>query len=193
MDLRQAVEDLREPETRRAAWKALWDAGDAAIPAAGEGLGHQARSVRRWCAAFLDHHIDEPARHKLVGALGDKNRKVRAAAVHALGCDRCKPEEACGTAVDVVGHAIAVLRDDPSGRVRRHAVGALSGKPAQQRIIDALAGALRDDSSERVRAAAAWVLGKYDSDSGALRDAARLDPHPKVRAMAGWALGSHAD
>ena len=75
MELRDVVQRLREPETRDEAWKALWAAGDSAITAASEGLSHEARSVRRACAAFLDHHIDEPARHKLVGALSDKNRK----------------------------------------------------------------------------------------------------------------------
>lgn len=160
--LTDAVEKLGDPAARRQAYDTLVAAKEDGIPAACEGLTHNLISVRKLSAFVLDRiAVTEPARHALVHtALHDPNRKVRAAAVHSLGCDHCKPEDACGTEVDVVGVAIQVLQSDPSGRVRRAAAGALHGKIGQQRIVDALDLAL-DDPDEKVRGIARWVLGKY--------------------------------
>lgn len=157
--LSEAVHGLRDPETRAASWRSLRAAGDEALPALTAGLKHPARSVRLRCAVILDRAaLDDVARKGLVAALRDKNRKVRAHAVHSLGCDTCKPGEADDGGCDVVGLVIDRLLHDVSARVRRSAAVALWRRATEPRIVDALRSAATDDPHERVRFHAGWVL-----------------------------------
>lgn len=162
MGLSEAVDGLREPGTRGASWRALRAAGDDALPALTAGLRHPARSVRFRCAVILDRtSLDDHARAGLVEALGDKNRKVRAAAVHSLGCDACKPGEADDGDVDVVDLVIDRLRHDVSARVRRGAAVALHTRATEPRVVEALRVAATSDPHERVRFHASWVLDAH--------------------------------
>lgn len=48
--------------------------------------------IRFWACRLLDHHeLDAELAHRMVAALGDPNKKVRAAALHTLACAVCRP------------------------------------------------------------------------------------------------------
>ena len=154
-----AVDGLRDPQSRGASWRRLLAAGDHALPAVTAGLKHPAWSVRLRCAVLLDRaSLDDVARDGLIDALRDKNRKVRAHAVHSLGCDACKPGEAHDGGCDVVGLVIDRLLNDVSARVRRSAAVALWRRATEPRIVEALRAAASYDPHERVRFHAGWVL-----------------------------------
>src|SRR5205814_1203788 len=96
------VEQLAGGPTRRAAMQTLMDAGPAATPALRAGLDHRHASVRVGCCFVLDHYLDDAAVPELLANVGHKNRKVRAWALHALACDRCKEGDCRPGADDVV-------------------------------------------------------------------------------------------
>src|SRR5436309_601207 len=116
-EFQELVEELSERESRLQAWRPLFDGGDGARRALTDGLSHELISVRRYSAAILDHHdLDDDATSALLAAMRDPNRRVRANAVHALGCERCKPDpDKC---VDATPAVIDALLHDPSARVR---------------------------------------------------------------------------
>src|SRR6185436_15942072 len=86
------VQALGRKDGWQAAYNALSGAGPAAVPAILEGLKNDNWRVRRWCAAFLDHHADDRCVVALVDALRDESAEVRRHAVHGIGCQACKAE-----------------------------------------------------------------------------------------------------
>lgn len=116
------VEQLAERTTRGAATRALMEAGSAGTPALRRGLAHRHASVRVGCCFVLDHHLDDEAVPELLANVGHKHRKVRAWALHALACDRCKEGDCRPGAADVVPLVVDRMTNDPSTRVRRMAV-----------------------------------------------------------------------
>src|SRR5262249_44949551 len=70
--------------------RGLMAAGSLATPAVREGLHHPEPAVRVGCCQVLDHFMDEAALPELIENLGHENETVRAWAMHALACDRCK-------------------------------------------------------------------------------------------------------
>ncbi len=122
-DLTQLVEQLADRQKLPAIWGELKKAGDAALPAIREGLSHPEWRVRQWCAMFLDEHWDVASLQRLVLTLHDPKLKVRRAAVHSLGCDRCKNGE---SPIDAVPLLAERLREDKSIKVRRTAVMTLA-------------------------------------------------------------------
>ena len=116
------VEQLAEKSTRGAAARALMEAGPAATAALRAGLAHRHATVRVGCCIVLDHHLDDAAVPELLANVAHKNRKVRAWALHALACDRCKEGDCRPGANDIVPLVLDRLADDPSTRVRKMAV-----------------------------------------------------------------------
>jgi HEAT repeat protein len=155
----QYVEQLADRATLVGAWMALKDAGEAALPAIREGLSHPEWRVRQWSAMFLDHNWDLPSLQRLVLTLNDPKLKVRKAAVHSLGCDRCKNGE---NPIDAVPHLARRLRDDPSIKVRRTAVLTLAIQKPERRVASILRRVLRDETDPKMRAYATWGIGRYD-------------------------------
>jgi hypothetical protein len=115
------VEQLADRTTRGASRRALMEAGPAATSALRRGLAHRHASVRVGCCFVLDHHLDDAAVPELVVNVGHKNRKVRAWALHALACDRCKEGDCRPGAADIIPLVVDRLANDPSTRVRRMA------------------------------------------------------------------------
>ena len=91
-----------------------------------EGLRHGHWQVRKWCAAFLDHHADPETIPELLPLLHDPKSDVRLWAVHSLSCDRCKVDE---NPIDFVPHLVERIERDESIRVRRMAVLMLTIQP----------------------------------------------------------------
>jgi HEAT repeat protein len=157
-DFRQYVEQLGDKDRFVAAWQALNRAGNAALDAVREGLSSPDWHVRRFCAMFLDHYWDEPSLKRLQLALTDPKLKVRKAAVHSIGCDRCKGGE---NPIDAVPLLAQRLADDKSIKVRRAAVWTLVIQTPEKRIARILRKALREETDPKLCGAAKWGLTRY--------------------------------
>ena len=156
-DYRHFVEDLAVKHRAKQSLRCLMAAGALATPAVREGLRHPAPAVRIGCCQVLDHYLDEAALPELIENLQHENEMVRAWAMHALACDRCK-EGTCRPGEDeVLPIAAQMLLHDQSRRVRQMAAGVLG--PSVHRCPDIL---------------------------DALEYARDHDPHPVVRKIAGW-------
>ena len=105
----------------------------------------------------LDHHLDDAAVPELMLNLAHEEGGVRAWALHALACDRCK-EGACRPGEDdVVPIAIRMLREDPSREVRTMAAHMLGPAVHRRReVAAALEQAGDSDSHPVVRKVASW-------------------------------------
>jgi HEAT repeat protein len=156
-DFAQYVEQLALKDSAQDALATLMAAGSAATEAVRRGLLHEDPVVRMRCCMVLDHHLDEAALPELMANLDHPNGRVRAWALHALACDRCKEGECRPGEEDTVPAALRMLRDDRSRKVRTMAASLL-GSVAHRR-------------TEVARA---------------LEDARDHDPHPVVRMVAGW-------
>src|SRR5262245_51252125 len=95
------------------AFHALLRAGVNALPAIRQGLRHESAEVRRRCCLFLDHFVTQDLMDDLVAMLGDAHADVRSAAVHALGCDRCKEGSCAPEEAKVLPRAMELLAADP--------------------------------------------------------------------------------
>src|SRR5262245_17021418 len=95
------VEDLAIRHRAKQALRGLMAAGSLATPALLHGLYHSEPEVRIGCCKVLDHHMDEAALPELLENLHHENEMVRAWAMHALACDRCK-EGTCRPGEDQV-------------------------------------------------------------------------------------------
>lgn len=156
-DYRSFVEDLAVTHRAKHALRCLMTAGSLATAALREGLRHPEPAVRIGCCMVLDHHMDPAAVPELIENLHHENEIVRAWAMHALACDRCK-EGVCRPGEDqVLPIAAQMLIKDESRRVRQMAAGVLG--PSVHRRPDIL---------------------------HALEYARDHDPHPVVRKIAGW-------
>jgi hypothetical protein len=156
-DYRRYVEDLAIKHRAKRSLRCLMEAGSQATPALVEGLHHPEPAVRIGCCQVLDHHLDPAALPDLILNLKHEHEMVRAWAIHALACDRCK-EGACRPGEDdVVPIAAQMLMQDESRWVRQMAAGMLG--PSVHRHPDVLP---------------------------ALEYARNHDPHPVVRKIAGW-------
>lgn len=156
-DMSGWVEVLADPlRAKRAFWHLVLS-GPIALEPAKAGLGHPDPDVRRHCARILDHLADEDAYRDLAGALSDPDAGVRAAAMHALACDRCKSDACRPDKAMVLSHALERLAGDPDKFVR-----ALSAEVVGRFV--------HTDPAAEV----------------ALVRARQTDPEPSVRKKAGW-------
>lgn len=156
-DYHRFVEDLAIRHRAKHALRSLMAAGSLATPVVTAGLRHPDPEVRIGCCMVLDHHMDDAALPELIENLHHENERVRAWAMHALACDRCK-EGTCRPGEDqVIPLAVRMLLEDDSRHVRQMAAGLLG--PSVHRHPDVL---------------------------HALEYARDHDPHPVVRKIARW-------
>jgi hypothetical protein len=163
-DYHELVEQLGDPATRNAAYVELNKIGQVAVGAAREGLSHPNWRVRQFSAMFLDNHWDDAALKRLILNLHDPKLKVRKAAVHSLGCDRCKNGE---NPIDVLPLVAERIREDKSIKVRRAAVLTLIAQTPSRRIARVLRCVLRDEADPKIRRYAHYGLKRYDEAMGA--------------------------
>lgn len=154
---RPMVENLAVEHRAAQALRNLMAAGSFATPALREGLHHPEPAVRIGCCQVLDHFLDEAALPELIENLKHEDEMVRAWAMHALACDRCKEGVCRPGEDDVLPLATEMLVHDSSRRVRQMAAGVLG--PSVHRRPDVLE---------------------------ALEYARDHDPHPVVRKIARW-------
>ena len=155
--LDETVAMLASPHRRKVALRRLMQAGRAGTRAVRAGLRHANPDVRIACCKVLDHFMDDQALPELIANVDHSHPGVRAWAIHALACDRCK-EGACRPGEqDVIPMVVNALLHDEDRGVRQQAAGLLG--PA----------VLRSETA-----------------SAAIREAHDNDPHPAVRKVAGW-------
>jgi hypothetical protein len=143
-----------------AAVERLAAAGDAGMRAVLAGLAHPNPRVRRGCADFFDHHGTDVCVEALWQlACSDPIAYVRRAALHSLGCQRCKPSPLHG---DLVSILIDRALHDPNARVRREAIAGLSFHPPDGRAASALASILHDTPDPHARRLAHQALRLHD-------------------------------
>ncbi len=87
-------------------YRELIAAGEAPVLAVLQGLSHADWRVRRGCALYADHNPAPEMLERLKLTLNDPKAKVRVFAVHAIGCELCKPG---GNPVDAVPLRVRAL------------------------------------------------------------------------------------
>lgn len=156
---RQWVDELGVRHRATEALRRLMAAGPAAAEMVRAGLRHPSPEVRVGCCKVLDHHLDESALPELIDNLAHPDEAVRAWAIHALACDKCK-EGSCRPGEDqVIPIAANMLIADRSRRVRQTAAGmvgeAVHRSPA---ALPALRYALAHDPHPVVRKICSWYV-----------------------------------
>lgn len=126
------------------------------LPALQAGaIGHPNPKVRRACLGVLDHEANDQSMDVFRRCLDDPVPRVRLAALHGLGCQRCK-QDPTGTG-DAVSAVMTVARADPSPKVRQAAVAVLAtlGEGGPLELLGQLAVS---DDDRIVRATAQTAL-----------------------------------
>jgi hypothetical protein len=151
------VEHLADPARAKRAFWHLVRSGPDALPAVRAGAAHPDCAVRVYCTRALDHLTDGEAFADLIRLLDDPHPRVRAAALHALACDRCKATTCRPPRAEVLGPAMRLLAHDTNGAVRCMAVEVVSRYAGDDPDAVALLVATRDrDASPTVRKKAGW-------------------------------------
>jgi hypothetical protein len=142
----------RTSRVRAAVQVQLESLGKAGVDAAIVGLSDPDPRVRYGAADFMDHHADEDCVEKLRDmALNDPVPFVRDVALHALGCQRCKPEP---LAVDTLDIVILRARSEESWKKRRGAVWSLTQRITDPGVKETLLEIAERDPDPRVADAA---------------------------------------
>jgi HEAT repeat protein len=85
------------------------------------GLKHRNSKIRWWCIQLMDHIADESYLQPLLdAAYTDPTPKNRRHAIHALACEKCKPD-GCRLRVDIRDDLRRILSTDPDVSVRETA------------------------------------------------------------------------
>jgi hypothetical protein len=157
LDTPQLIERLGSADfaQAQAAAAALQARGAAVLEALVEGLSHPHWRVRKQCAGLMDHLGDDRCVEPLRRALTDSRVAVRRLALHALGCQPCKPAP---LQADIVGLLIERAQEDPSRRVRQVATHLLGLQPHEARAVAVLQAILAQETDPKVRSRAEHAL-----------------------------------
>ena len=146
----------RSPRVRIAVQTQLESFGKAGVNAAIVGLSDPDPRVRYGAADFMDHHADEDCAAKLRDmALHDPVPFVRDMALHALGCQRCKPEP---LAIDILDILILRAKTDENWKTRRGAVYSLNQRNTDPGVKETLQWVAENDPHPVIAQAARWGL-----------------------------------
>jgi hypothetical protein len=146
----------RAHHVRKAVESQLEQLGKVGVDAAIAGLSDPNPRVRYGAADFMDHHADEDCADKLRDmALNDPVPYVRDMALHALGCQRCKPEP---LAVDILDILILRAKTEDSWKKRRGSVWSLGQRNTDPGVTEALQYVVEHDPDPRVADAARGSL-----------------------------------
>ena len=137
-----------------------------------QGLRHNNWRVRRRSALLLDDlALTDETIVELKRLLRDHHFKVRAAALHTLVCEHCKPE-ACDIPIREIAES---MLDDPNAKVRAQALGGIAGwvgDVADERALATISNMAEKDPSSKVRGHARglynWHLAKRRGDEARL-------------------------
>jgi hypothetical protein len=153
------VERLAIPHHYKEAMWHLILSGPDALPVVRAGLAHDDPVIRRGCTQVLDHLVDDDALADLVEMVNDEDEQVRAWALHALACDRCKENGCTPSMKDVLPAALDRLRNDDSYHVRAHALGVVGQYVhVDEDALAAVFEAQQHDANAGVRKKAGWFV-----------------------------------
>ena len=155
--LEETIEMLASPHRRKVAMRKLMAAGRVGTPVVRAGLKHEDSEVRIACCKVLDHFMDEAAVPELIDNLDHSHPGVRAWAIHALACDRCKEGVCRPGEGDVIPIVVDALLHDEDRDVRQQAAGLLGPSVLRSEAAKAaIAHAHEHDSHAAVRKVAGW-------------------------------------
>ena len=159
VDYDLAVEQLGVAHRAQHARWTLMSGGSEAVPALKRGLSHANPRVREACCVVLDHHLEQDCIPDLMANLDHEDAGVRAWAIHALACDRCKEGSCRPGEGDTLPRAMNMMLSDPDPRVRAFAI-ALVGEAVHryEPAVDALRQALETEPSAGNRKMIRWWL-----------------------------------
>jgi HEAT repeat protein len=162
LDPQQFVELLGNNDfaLSQAATEVLFERGVSALDALVEGLSHPNWRVRKNCAGLMDHLGDDHCIEPLRRVLNDPIVGVRRLAVHALGCQPCKPAP---LPADIIGLLLERALSDPSIRVRRVAVHMLGLQPYDARAVEALQAILDQETDPKLLSRARYALREHET------------------------------
>ena len=117
---------------RQAVERALVETGKPGIAAAVAALSDPDPRLRAAAAGYMDHFADQRCVPKLLDLVhNDPSAQVRAQALHALGCQRCKPEPLDIDDFPILSH---VALNDQSWKIRRSAVQTIAQRIPDPRV-----------------------------------------------------------
>ena len=155
--LEETIEMLARPHRRKVAMRKLMAAGRAGTPVVRAGLQHDDPEVRIACCKVLDHFMDEAAIPELIDNLDHAHPGVRAGAIHALACDRCKEGVCRPGEGDVIPIVVDALLHDQDRHVRQQAAGLLGPSVLRSEAAKAaIEHAHEHDAHAAVRKVAGW-------------------------------------
>ena len=159
-EIATAIRDLTVPHRRRDAHRKLRAIGAPARPAVEEGLFSDDPVIRAECTALIDRLAGNDSFELVLLLLDDPDARVRAHAIHALACDRCKGEDVCALPrEDLIPEAVRLLAGDPHHHVRSIALEVLARwMHEDERAQHALAQAASADPDPSVRKKARMFL-----------------------------------
>jgi len=156
----ELLDRLSVEHLARAAYWTLWAEAKTGNKALRRGLKHPDANVRATCCQILDHFLDDSALAEIIECLDDSEPRVRAWALHTLGCDRCK-EGACRPGEQLfLPAATRMVRHDPSPRVRAIAAETLGRSSARrsESVVAALTAVSEEVPDAHVRGVAVRFL-----------------------------------
>lgn len=170
------IELLGDPQQNQGAFQLLKQlAPDELRPLAVAGTRHADPKVRRRSCRLLDDLALTPASiAALEACTDDDDPRVRAAALHTLACERCKPDGVCLDQRQIAERAA----NDRSAKVRRGVVMELSwNRVHSDEWAFALAARLLDDPSPEIRRYARAALDRIERQRRTDEERRRL-PEP---------------
>jgi HEAT repeat protein len=119
----RVVDALGSVARASVAYRELVRRGHGAIAAIVAGLQHESPAVRLHCCELLDTLLVPEAEQDLLAMLADSDAAVRAAALHAVACDKCKQHCRLQAQSVVLSEGTRLLDADPAPGVRAQAIG----------------------------------------------------------------------
>lgn len=99
---------------------------DEAKAALIRGLKHSNSKIRWWCIQLMDHVADESYLTPLLdAAYNDPTPRNRRHAIHALACEKCKPDR-CRLKIDIREDLQRIIETDSDPSVRQTALDELT-------------------------------------------------------------------
>ncbi|HYF47952.1 MAG TPA: HEAT repeat domain-containing protein [Planctomycetota bacterium] len=138
-------------------------AGKKGLSAAKQAFNHGNWRVRVHAVDFMDHHANDTCVRSMIKALKDPNERVRRSAIHSFSCDRCKPAP---LQTDVMPYLLDVVANDRSVKVRRVAMGLLSGKQPDARAIPVIEQVIATTSDKKLLRYAREALCRHRGERG---------------------------
>jgi HEAT repeat protein len=155
----ELVDEFANGKNRVAAYLALYQRGQQALPAVRKGFKQTNWQVRKWCTLFADNFADAETLHAMAPLVQDPKSDVRRCAVHSISCESCKDGP---NPIDAIPLLLQRIERDESIRVRRQAVGMLAHhRSPDPRVLPVFKQLLADEDDRKLRLHAEHGLKRY--------------------------------